>query len=730
MNKPKILYIIYSVGLAGTEDQLYQVCLKLKDKFDITVACPVESEVNKKFSELGIRIVNFEFTFKKILDIASFIRREGFDIIHNYLGKAEFIGTIAGKLAGVKYILSTKHFVDPNYTNKKFLKYYVSLVGHKVINSLNNKLIAVSESVKIATFKREKTDFYKIKTIYNGTAIEKKEVERRSGFRMGVISRLSEEKGLKYLIEAMPEIIKKYPNCECLIAGRGHLEPALRLMVNDLNLGDNVKFLGFVDNISEFLDGLDVFVLPAIEEPFGLAVIEAQMRGKPVIACNAAGPKEIIINGKSGLLVPPMDSSAISSGVMSLFKDREYAYNLALAGQKRALELFTASRMAKDTALIYEEMLGLSDVKEKKKVLVVGHHFVTKNNQRRIEELAKYDDLEISLLTPYWWREESRKVHLEKDYDKSYGIYKGFTLFTNHTALSFYIWSVYKLLWRIKPEIIDIYEEPWSLTTLQILIFKKLFLRGSKVMFYSAQNINKKYPFPFNLIERFTFNNADYCYPCSKGVEDVLRAKGYKGKISVVPLGLDACDEVKRDRNKVFTVGFVGRLVEEKGVVDLVNACNQLSRDYKLLIVGDGLLRDRITKMTKFRNIADKIEFTGAISRADMPKYYAKMDVLVAPSRTTAKWKEQFGRMITEAFMYGVPVIGSDSGSIPEVMAGCGIVYREGNVSKLRDAIMSIMNDEKARNEMIKRGREYALNNYTWARTTRMVKDIYDELSN
>jgi glycosyltransferase involved in cell wall biosynthesis len=289
---------------------------------------------------------------------------------------------------------------------------------------------------------------------------------------------------------------------------------------------------------------------------------------------------------------------------------------------------------------------------------------------------------------------------------------------------------VYKLLWRIKPEIIDIYEEPWSLTTLQILIFKKLFLRGSKVMFYSAQNINKKYPFPFNLIERFTFNNADYCYPCSKGVEDVLRAKGYKGKISVVPLGLDACDEVKRDRNKVFTVGFVGRLVEEKGVVDLVNACNQLSRDYKLLIVGDGLLRDRITKMTKFRNIADKIEFTGAISRADMPKYYAKMDVLVAPSRTTAKWKEQFGRMITEAFMYGVPVIGSDSGSIPEVMAGCGIVYREGNVSKLRDAIMSIMNDEKARNEMIKRGREYALNNYTWARTTRMVKDIYDELSN
>jgi len=362
------------------------------------------------------------------------------------------------------------------------------------------------------------------------------------------------------------------------------------------------------------------------------------------------------------------------------------------------------------------------------KVLIIGHHFVTKNNQRRIEELSKNTDLEISLLSPYWWREESRTVYLEKDYDKRYGIYKGLTLFTNHTALSFYIWGVYRLLWQIKPDIIDVYEEPWSLTTLQVLLFKMMFLRRSKVMFYSAQNINKKYPMPFRFIERFTFKNADYCYPCSEGAEDVLRAKGYKGKISVVPLGLDVSDEVKRDRGAVFTVGFVGRLVEEKGIIDLVNACNQLSRDYKLLIVGDGLLRDRITKMTKFRNIADKIEFTGAVARVDMPKYYAKMDVLVAPSRTTRKWKEQFGRMITEAFMYGVPVIGSDSGSIPEVMAGCGIVFREGNVSKLRDAIMSVMNDEKTRDEMIKRGREYALKNYTWAKTTKMVKDIYDEL--
>jgi glycosyltransferase involved in cell wall biosynthesis len=259
------------------------------------------------------------------------------------------------------------------------------------------------------------------------------------------------------------------------------------------------------------------------------------------------------------------------------------------------------------------------------------------------------------------------------------------------------------------------------------LLYKKIFLRGAKVMFYSAQNINKKYPFPFNLIERFTFNNADYAYPCSKGAEEVLRAKGYKGQIKVVPLGLDEA-ETASNESEVFTIGFVGRLVEEKGILDLINALNQINRDYKLLIIGDGPLRQRIKRVIKFRSMEKKVELVGAVAREEMPSLYARMDILVAPSKTTARWKEQFGRMLTEAMMYGVAVIGSDSGSIPEVMAGCGVVFREGNVSKLKEAIFNLMNDEKARNEIIKRGREYALKHYTWDKTTDIIKDIYYEL--
>jgi len=364
------------------------------------------------------------------------------------------------------------------------------------------------------------------------------------------------------------------------------------------------------------------------------------------------------------------------------------------------------------------------------KVLVVGHHFVTKHNQRRLEELGKHDDLEITLLTPEWWYEESRKVYLEKKRADKYIIFKGKTLFTNHTALSFYVNKLFGLMLKIRPDIIDVYEEPWSLTTLQVLLIKRLFLRDSKVMFYSAQNINKKYPFFFRWVEQFTFRNADYAYPCSEGAAEVLRDKGYKGKLKVIPLGLDEKESVKRIRDDTFAIGYVGRLVKEKGILDLVDAvaiAGQV-RGYKLLIVGEGPLKPYIIERAKQKGILEKIEFAGAVKREEMPSIYALMDVLVVPSKTTPAWKEQFGRIIAEAFLFGVPVIGSDSGSIPEVMAGCGFLFREGDVQDLADTIDRVRKDDNLRNLQIEKAKEYARNNYTWEKTAGEVYKIYKEL--
>ena len=732
MKKYKILFTICTKQFAGTERQLLTLSKYLKERFDIIVVCPKDSALNSKLNELDIKVLNIDFRLKDLFKLVNIIRREQIDIIHNHLGKSSFIGTLAARLAGVKHIVTTRHFIKPAYTNRKSLMRFISLLGHRFINRLNTKLIAVSEGVREAVIKREKVPPDKITTIYNGTDLQPKTPCFTSevgqiGYKIGVISRLSKEKGIDYLIEAMPDVLKEFPDAECLIGGIGPQENELKQKVETLHLESKVKFLGYVDNIEEFLSEIDVFVLPAIEEPFGLAIIEAQNRGKPVIATNAGGPKEIIKHNETGLLILPKNSKALTDAVVRLFKDKKLAKKLATAGQKRARELFTAEKMAKKTEKLYQTLINPSLAEKKKKVLIIGHHFVTKNNQRRIEELVKFGDLDITLLTPKWWNEESRKVYLEKDYDKDYAIYSGQTLFTGHNAFSFYITSLYRLLFRIKPDIIDIYEEPWSLTTFQTILFKRLFLRKSKVMFYSAQNINKKYPFPFNLIERFTFNNADYCYPCSKGVAEVLKDKGYKGKIKVVPLGLDI-GEMEKEKSDVFTIGFVGRLVEEKGVFDLLDAAGRLDFDYRLLFVGDGPLRNQLIIRAKGKGIADKVDVVGAVPRDRILDYYKKMDVLVAPSKTTKRWKEQFGRMIVEAFAYGVPVIGSDSGSIPEVMAGCGLVFKEGNIVDLKEKIIEIYKDEGLRKDLIEKGKEYTKNNYTWSKVVNMVHDIYKDI--
>jgi glycosyltransferase involved in cell wall biosynthesis len=603
----------------------------------------------------------------------------------------------------------------------------------------SKNVIAVSNKTKNEIYKFYKRRESDIKVIYNEIDFNRFNTDRKDRERKSIKGKLNipdshkillfvgqfAMKNLKTLLHSLS--LLKQSEFTLLVAGEVKDRYFIDL-AKEFNVDDNIRWLGKVINIEKYYKAADLFVFPTPYDSCARVIGEAIATKLPII-CSApeyCGISELLSDENSALFInDPLDAQEIANKIDIALQDDNLRKKLAENAYK-LVAVHTPKRNAEEVLEAYKNVI---EKKKKSKVLIIGHHFVTKNNHRRIEELVrKCPDMEISLLSPYWWHEESRKVYLEKEYSPDYAIYKGRSVFTNHVALSFYLCSIFKLLRRIKPDIIDIYEEPWSLTTLQVLLYKKIFLRKSKVMFYSAQNINKKYPFPFNLIERFTFNNADYAYPCSKGAEEVLRAKGYKGQIKVVPLGLDEA-EAASSKSEVFTIGFVGRLVEEKGILDLINALNQINRDYKLLIIGDGPLRERLKRVIKFRSMEKKVELVGAVAREEMPSLYARMDLLVAPSKTTARWKEQFGRMLAEAMMYGVAVIGSDSGSIPEVMAGCGVVFREGNVSKLKESIFNLMNDEKARNEIIKRGREYALSHYTWDRTTEMIKDIYYELA-
>jgi glycosyltransferase involved in cell wall biosynthesis len=173
----------------------------------------------------------------------------------------------------------------------------------------------------------------------------------------------------------------------------------------------------------------------------------------------------------------------------------------------------------------------------------------------------------------------------------------------------------------------------------------------------------------------------------------------------VIPHAVPLWDTVPRpEHSSVFTVGFAGRFVEEKGLRDLVAAAHRLPGKTRLLLTGNGPMREELSRLA--RNGLE-VEIVSDIRHDEMATAYARMDVLVLPSRTTPTWAEQFGRVLVEALWCGVPVIGSDSGEIPWVIntTGGGLVFPEGDVETLARGLSDLREDPARREDLASTGR-------------------------
>jgi len=172
---------------------------------------------------------------------------------------------------------------------------------------------------------------------------------------------------------------------------------------------------------------------------------------------------------------------------------------------------------------------------------------------------------------------------------------------------------------------------------------------------------------------------------------EILRSKGYRGPSAVVPNAVDANLFRPLDRAQCreelgvsgFAAGYVGRLVEEKGLMDMVNALEQTPADVNLLFVGAGPYQPALEQRVRERGWEARVRFLPPRPLEQLPQVMNALDALVLPSRTTARWKEQFGRVLIEAQACQTPVIGSDSGAIPEVIGSAGMIVPEGSAEAL-----------------------------------------------
>ncbi|MBI3241682.1 MAG: glycosyltransferase family 4 protein [Chloroflexi bacterium] len=266
------------------------------------------------------------------------------------------------------------------------------------------------------------------------------------------------------------------------------------------------------------------------------------------------------------------------------------------------------------------------------------------------------------------------------------------TLFTGRNNAFLYRANLRRILLQARPDVLHIEQEPVSLVMVQWLFAA----RGLpiKITFFIWENLARRLSPLQRWIEGLTLNQAKGCIAGNTEAANLLRAKGFSGKIVVSPiLGIDSTkshSEPRSGKGK-FTVGFVGRLVREKGIRVLNEAVRGL--DARLLAVGKG--PESVNG-----------EVTGGVRPEQVNDYLRQMDVLVLPSLTTPKWKEQFGRVLIEAMACGLPVIGSNSGAIPETIGDTGLIVPEGDVAALRAAIVRLKDDAKLRAELSRRGLE------------------------
>ena len=376
------------------------------------------------------------------------------------------------------------------------------------------------------------------------------------------------------------------------------------------------------------------------------------------------------------------------------------------------------------------------------RLLVVSHPCTTPINQQIFAEMEKRSGWEITLVIPDQWKDEfgnslpgerwpGFKARMEK-----VPVWKN-----GHIVL-----HAYKKNWarffRDNPfDAIYVHNEPYALAAAQICWANNRTLKAP-LGFYSAQNIFKKYPPPFGWLEKMVYDGSAYAFPITKAVEDVLLAKNFRGLSTICPLPLDP--EIYRPRgaesdqkliprgSDELVIGYVGRLVEPKGLRTLAHALRGLGGlPWKLVVIGKGDFEETFKQLLAEGGLLDRATFLGFVPHAETPRYLSAFDVLVVPSETQPNWKEQFGRVITEAMASGTPVIGSSSGEIPNLIreSGGGTIFPERDPGAFGDAIRRMIAEPSLRSDCAAKGRVWAEREVSLAAVARKMADTLEKVT-
>lgn len=366
------------------------------------------------------------------------------------------------------------------------------------------------------------------------------------------------------------------------------------------------------------------------------------------------------------------------------------------------------------------------------KLLVVGHMYLNAFNQRKYAEMKRQcASLQLRILTPrsmpHVFRRYIREIRPELTRDEVVDIRE----FVGRSHMSYVLNPIHfaRILREFKPDHIHIEEDPYSAVGVEAVTLARVFCRKAKISFFIWDNLARKPRFPLNaikdLLNQYSLSRAGLVVCGNREGERLLRSKkGFLGRTAILPqMGVDDSDYAGgvnsdlRDElgvaDDVPLIGYIGRLIPEKGVALLLQALDALKDiPWKALFLGAGPLAAELAGHWKMQ-LGDRLIVRDAVPHKDVPSYMRALDMLVLPSYSTTTWKEQFGMVLAQAMMAGVPCIGSTSGAIPDVIGPGGIVFKEKDVDDLASAIRKLAGDEAQRRMLGRMASEFAKEHYT-----------------
>jgi glycosyltransferase involved in cell wall biosynthesis len=323
----------------------------------VIIFCRPESRIGAKARSLGIEVRTHPLRSTRdvtaLACVMKLIKKEGVDVVSTHSGVDSFIVSLAGRLSRRKpAIVRTRHLALPITSKSSYSVFPM-------------KVVTVSEYVRRHLVEEKGVAGKKVVSIPTGIDLRRFDpVRTPDTFRtelgvgpevpvVGTIAILRRKKGHHVLLDAIPEVLREVPEARFVFAGDGPQRHNIETKIRTMGLGESVTLLGLRGDVPAVLKGLDLFVLPTVQEALGTSILEASAMGRAVVATRAGGTPEVVAEEKTGLLVPPEDSHTLAAAIIRLLKDRPLRESMGREGRKLVEADFSTDRMVEKMHALY-----------------------------------------------------------------------------------------------------------------------------------------------------------------------------------------------------------------------------------------------------------------------------------------------------------------------------------------------------------------------------------------